>query len=141
MTAKTAIVLALATNLLPGVPSAQGSACELFACAFLAFETAYGKALGDSTVDLRQTKDFEIASELLDMGTRQAFSAIQGPTQPPLPSMPCIVFAGSVGDPMFKAGRAYEFEARRTLNFIRDANIDSQTAFDTLQCSGLIGEN
>jgi hypothetical protein len=141
MTAKSAILYGLATILLPSVSSAQGSACELFACAFLAFETADGKALNDSTVDVVQTKEFQIASELLDRGTLQAASALRGATQPPLPSMPCIVFAGSVGDTMFKVGRAYEFEARRTLNLIRDANINSQTAFDRLQCSSLIGDN
>ena len=115
--------------------------CQNFACAFLAIENAVGEKWSGDVQDFKASPWFSVAAAHLDKGRSRALEVVESsPTAQQLSAEPCLLYTtGIPSSSDFLIGRAYEFEAQRTLSRIRSASVTSEQAYSSLQCEILIG--
>jgi hypothetical protein len=137
-----AILLSLIAVPLEAKAQRQWTACDDFMCSFLALEMAVEETWRGTETDFRASSSFSRAKDHLELGKKTVREMLGlGLPASELAIAPCVLYSSGFDDsPEFVAGRAYEFEARRTLNLIGGASLDGNAAvspadaYERLQC-------
>jgi hypothetical protein len=137
-----AILLSLIAAPLQAKAQPQWTACNDFMCSFLALEMAVEEKWRGTEADFRASSSFSRAKDHLESGKNRVREMLGlGPSASELAIAPCVLYTSGFDDsPEFVAGRAYEFEARRTLNMIGGASLTGSAAvspadaYERFQC-------